>query len=239
MSNIQTQIKVDHRDTSSKSINTSSTVSADDAFFIGSYENTTSPIILTPTAISTPKGYFASNLSGDDLLVSLDGGVSYPISVIEGDAVYFSLDMAGNTGVVTLTMDTQPTDGNTITIGARTYTWEDTLTDVDGNIFTGADLAAAKLNLGYAIAASGGSAGTDYALSTTVNTEVTVGAFVGDDAVFTAIAVGVAGNLTSTETFTAVTNVFSSATLVGGAALPVVYGKSRGITQSQVMVVPN
>ena len=124
----------------------------------------------------------------------------------------------GEQAVVTLTMDTQPTDGDTIVIGSRTYTWEGTLTEVDGNIWIGANVAAAKLNLGYAIAASGGTPGTDYATAMTANTEVTIAAFVSDDAVFSSILAGVAANsFASTETFTAGTNIFSAATLTGGA----------------------
>ena len=129
--------------------------------------------------------------------------------------VWFS---TGEQAVVTLTMDTQPTDGDTIVIGSRTYTWEGTLTEVDGNIWIGADLAAAKLNLGYAIAASGGTPGTDYATAMTANTEVTIAAFVSDDAVFTAILAGIAANsFTSTIDVTG-GNVFSAATLTGGTA---------------------
>ncbi len=124
----------------------------------------------------------------------------------------------GEQAVVTLTMDTQPTDGDTIVIGSRTYTWEGTLTEVDGNIWIGANVAAAKLNLGYAIAASGGTPGTDYATAMTANTEVTIAAFVSDDAVFTAILAGVAANsFTSTIDVTG-GNVFSAATLTGGTA---------------------
>ena len=130
--------------------------------------------------------------------------------------VWFS---TGEQAVVTLTMDTQPTDGEVIVIGSRTYTWKGTLTDVDGNIWIGADLAAAKLNLGYAIAASGGTPGTDYATSMTANTEVTIAAFGSNAAVFTAILAGVAANsLASTTNMAGGSNGFSAATLTGGTA---------------------
>ena len=131
--------------------------------------------------------------------------------------VWFS---TGAQAVVTLTMDTQPTDGDKIVIGSRTYTWQASLTNVDGNIWIGSNIAAAKNNLYYAIAASGGTPGTDYATAMTANTEVTVGYFNGSSqAVFTSILAGTAANsLTSTETFTAGTNVFSAATLTGGVA---------------------
>lgn len=115
----------------------------------------------------------------------------------------------------TLTLDTIPTDADTTEIGSRTYTWEDTLTDVDGNIYTGGSLAQAKLNLLAALDLSG-VAGTDYATSMTANTEVTAAAFVVNDSVFTAVLAGVAGNsLASVQSVTG-SNAFSAATLLGG-----------------------
>jgi hypothetical protein len=113
----------------------------------------------------------------------------------------------------TLTMDTQPTDGDTYTIDTKTYTFQTTLTDVDGNVNIGGSLAQAKLNLVAAIDLSG-VAGTDYATSMTAHPSVDVAAFVGDDAVITAQTAGVAGNsIATTETFAAGTNVFDAATL--------------------------
>jgi len=113
----------------------------------------------------------------------------------------------------TLTMDTQPSDGDTYTIGSKTYTFQTTLTDVDGNVNIGGTLAQAKLNLVAAIDLSG-VAGTDYATSMTAHTEVSVAAFSGDDAVITALVAGESGNsIATTETFTAGTNVFDGATL--------------------------
>lgn len=113
----------------------------------------------------------------------------------------------------TLTMDTQPTDGDTMTLDTKVYTFEDTLTDVDGNIYTGADLAAAKVNTVAAINLGAG-AGTGYAASTTAGTVTADAAFVGDDLVVTYTQVGTAGDaIATTETFTEGTNVFDAATL--------------------------
>lgn len=118
---------------------------------------------------------------------------------------------------VTLTMDTKPTATDTLTIGARTYTFQDTLTDVDGNVFIGATLVTAKANLLSAFTLSG-TAGTAYAASMTVNSDVKADPFDGSDAsLITAVTAGNTGNaLVSTETFTAGTNVFDTVTLVGG-----------------------
>jgi len=145
----------------------------------------------------------------------------------------------GEFATVTLTMDTQPSNGDTLTIGSRTYTWQSTLTNADGNIWIGADLAAAKLNLGYAIADSGGTPGTDYAAAMTANTEVSLAAFASDAAVFTALAAGTAANaFASTETFTAGTNVFSGTTMSGGLAASVAPAGSPN-RKLQVTIPPN
>lgn len=107
----------------------------------------------------------------------------------------------------TLTMDTQPTADDTMTIGTKTYTFTaDGTAAEDGEIDVGADLADAKTLVVAAIN------GTDSI--NTAHTQVTAAAFVGDDMVITASTKGVAGDLiATTETFTAETNVFDEATL--------------------------
>ncbi len=113
----------------------------------------------------------------------------------------------------TLTMDTEPLDGDDYTIDAKVYTFQTTLTDVDGNVNIGASLAQAKLNLVSAMDLSG-VAGTDYATSMSAHTTVDVAAFISDDAVLTAKVAGRAGNLIAlAETFDEVTNVFDAAFL--------------------------
>lgn len=117
---------------------------------------------------------------------------------------------------VTLTMDTQPANGDTLTVGGKAYTFQTSLTDVDGNIARGADLAAAKVNLVAAINLAGGG-GTLYADAMTANANVSIAAFGEDVAVLTAKVPGRAGNaLTTAETFTAETNIFSASTFSGG-----------------------
>jgi hypothetical protein len=113
-------------------------------------------------------------------------------------------------GDVTLTMDTQPTAGDTMTIGEKVYTFTaDGTAAADGEIDVGADLADAKTLVVAAIN------GTD-----TINTAhplVTAAAFATDDCTITAITKGTAGNaVVSTETFTAATNVFDTVTLEDG-----------------------
>jgi len=112
----------------------------------------------------------------------------------------------------TLTVDTQPTSGNTMTVGTKVYTFVPVGTaNADGEISIGADLATAKLAIVAAIN------GTD-----SVNDPhplVSAGAFGANDAcILTALLGGSAGTaIATTETFTAETNIFAGATLAGGA----------------------
>lgn len=59
-------------------------------------------------------------------------------------------------------------DGETVTIGVKVYTFEDTLTDVDGHVQVGEDDEETLLNLKAAINLEAG-AGTAYADSTTIH----------------------------------------------------------------------
>ena len=107
----------------------------------------------------------------------------------------------------TLTLDTNPAANNTMTIGTTVYTFKAAAT-VAGDIAIGADLAATKTNV---IAAIKGTDGLN-----AEHAAVTCGTFEGNVLTITAKAVGPAGNITTSETFTAITNVFGAATLEGG-----------------------
>lgn len=110
------------------------------------------------------------------------------------------------TGV--LTLDTQPTANDTITIGGVVYTFKVSAT-VAGDIARGADLAAAKVNLVAAINGDSLNAANPY---------VVAAAFISNNMTITARVAGTAGNsVATTETFTAGTNVFANTTLTGGA----------------------
>jgi hypothetical protein len=111
----------------------------------------------------------------------------------------------------TLTLPTQPTAGDTMTIGAKVYTFiaNDGVL-ADGKIRVGADLAGAKLAI---VAAINGSDTKNVA-----NPKVSASVFAVNVCTLTALVGGVAGDsVATTETFTAVGNVFVAATLGGGA----------------------
>jgi hypothetical protein len=110
-----------------------------------------------------------------------------------------------------LTMDTQPTAGDTLTIGEKTYIFVPVGTaNGVGEISIGADLAGAQAAL---VAAINGTDGVNAA-----HPSIIAGAFNANASIISALIGGTIGNLiATTETFTAVTNVFASATLTLGA----------------------
>jgi len=110
----------------------------------------------------------------------------------------------------TLTMATQPTAGDTITIGDTVYTFvADGTADEAGEIDVGADVADAKTLVVGAVNGTG--------LSFNVaNGQVVATAFAGDDMVVTAVA-GLAGDLiATTETFDDATDAWAAINLGTG-----------------------
>lgn len=69
-------------------------------------------------------------------------------------------------GTGTLTLTENAADTNTVTIGAKVYTFQTVLTDVDGNVLIGASASASIDNLVAAVNLAAG-AGTTYATTTT------------------------------------------------------------------------
>lgn len=113
----------------------------------------------------------------------------------------------------TLTLDVNPTDADTMTVDSKVYTFEATLTNVDGNILIGATKEATQANIVAAFDLSG-QPGIQYAAAMTAHPTVDIAAFVADNSILTAKNSGVAGDtIVTTETFTGVTNVFDAATL--------------------------
>ena len=189
----------------------------------------TSPTINTPTiatASITGSTFTSSKIYpvAATNVLSISGVVIDGETVLIGDDVYeFCADAAqsltaGSTIAVdisavstasegTLTMDTNPTATNTMTIGTTEYTFVATADfDTAGEIEIGEDVAATQVNT---VAAVNGTDGVN-----TAHTLVTMAAFASDDAVITAKVGGVAGDLiATTETFTAGSNIFDGVVL--------------------------
>ncbi len=112
-----------------------------------------------------------------------------------------------------LTLQNQPTAGETITIGTKTYSFVASLvTNTDGQIVIGGNVAATRANVMAAINLSG-LPGSQYATATSLNGDVEATAIIGNDVIVTAKVGGTAGNsIASTSTLVA-PNAFDAVTL--------------------------
>jgi hypothetical protein len=120
----------------------------------------------------------------------------------------------GIRAIGTLTTTGVFSNGETVTIGTKTYTFQTVLTNVDGNVLIGADATASLFNLASAINLAAGS-GTLYAAATTANTDVYATSGVSTLSLF-ALSAGTAGNsIVTTETATNAS--FGGGTLSGGS----------------------
>lgn len=120
--------------------------------------------------------------------------------------------------VQTLTATGNLSDTDTVTIGSKTYTFQATLTDSDGNVHVGSDAEGSLKNLLAAInlsdeGESATSAGTDYAASMTKHPSV-VG-YSSDATTVVVKAPGAAANsIATTESSTSVS--WGAATMASG-----------------------
>ena len=129
------------------------------------------------------------------------------------------------TGVLTLTGNAL--NSQTVTIDTKVYTFQTTLTNVDGNVLIGATASDSLDNLIAAITLGAG-AGTTYATSTTEHPTVTAAAGAGDTMDVTAKTAGTSGNsIATTETLT--NGSWANATLTGGANLVPAAGQAENI----------
>ena len=115
----------------------------------------------------------------------------------------------------TLTGTTDFANGETVTIDTKVYTFQTTLTDVDGNIQIGGTLATSLQNLYDAINLTG-TPGTQYANSMTLHPTVSATGVTATTVTVTAKAQGTYGNTIAT-TETAANASWGGATLSGGA----------------------
>lgn len=119
------------------------------------------------------------------------------------------------TGTLTITPANNALDTETVTIGTKTYTFQTTLTDVNGNVQIGVDGSTTLDNLIAAINLGAG-AGTLYAASTTLNPDVSAAAGALDTMDVTAKIGGTTGN--SIATTEAMTNGSWGGTVLSGGA---------------------
>jgi hypothetical protein len=110
----------------------------------------------------------------------------------------------------------------TVTLGAKTYTFQTTLTNVDGNVQIGVDLQTSLANLKAAINLEAG-AGTLYAAATTAHPTAEAVTSNATTLVARALLYGTGGNGIATTT-TAAAAAWGGGTLSGGAGDIVILG---------------
>ena len=149
-------------------------------------------------------------LDGGEEYLTLNPAVSVDDRFLEGALLSAS-------GVLTLTA--VPLNGETVTLGAKTYTFVTTIGAAD-TVLIGVDVAACLSNLAAAINLGAG-IGTLYGTGTTINLQASaeINKPTTSDLTATALTPGTAGNsIASTETLT--TGSWSASTLLGGVNLP-------------------
>lgn len=141
------------------------------------------------------------------------------VSVAFSDTYHSSrgnLDWKDESASVILRLSTNPSDGDTLTIDSKIYTFEDNLTDVDGHIQIGASVIETQSNFVAALELSG-TPGVHYAASTTAHTTCRAAEFVGEESIVYAIVGGSAGNaIIVDDALVSVLDGFLASTLTGG-----------------------
>jgi hypothetical protein len=133
----------------------------------------------------------------------------------------------------TLTNATNFLDTETVTIDGKVYTFQTTLTNVDGNVQIGASVALSHENLRRAINLDG-VAGTNYAAAMTLHPTVSA-TDTATTTVVTAKTAGTAGNAIAVSEGTA-TGSWGAATLSGGAGDVVILGTGELPAQTTAAV---
>ena len=132
-----------------------------------------------------------------NLTAAINGTSGEGTTYGEGTVPHALVTAAIGTAVVataTLTSDgTAPSDGDTVTIGNKTYTFKDTLTPTEGQVLIGISAATALDNLKAAVNHTG-TPDTDYKCAA-AHTQVTATTNTNTTQVFDALVAGAAGNL--------------------------------------------
>ena len=109
-------------------------------------------------------------------------------------------ELWGSEGILTLT--DVPGDTETVVIGAKTYTFQTTLTDVDGNVLIGATIKASLENLIAAINLEVAEAGTKFAASMTAHPTANAKAEFSDEVNYDDMRFMSSAHIAVTETLT-------------------------------------
>lgn len=116
--------------------------------------------------LTFPRGLVKYNSSGGKEEQTARFDIRYRLSGSSNDWTYKSVASHNE-----LTVSGNPSNGQTVTIGGKAYTFQTTLTNVDGNVQIGVDAATSLGNLAAAVMLASGS-GTKYAAATTRHADV-------------------------------------------------------------------
>ena len=168
-------------------------------------------------------------VSNQDFVLTTEaatGTLTFTGLAADGETVSIGRDVAAS-GSLTLPAN-NPANTDTVTIDAKTYTFQTVLTNVDGNVLIGATPQDTLDNLTAAINLDAG-AGSLYAAATTLHPTVSASAAAGGNRTFlTAKAAGSAGNSIALTSGSLELEV-SAPTLTGGSDI-VVYTFRTSIT---------
>lgn len=212
----------DIRESSAKSVEIvdNDTLSTD---LTGTAQNATQFNPSTPYFVQV--AFKTVGLCNGTLTLSLgNASVSRALTGLSGWDTLVLHQAAGAAAQGTLTLDTEPADGDTMTIGSTVYRFKTSIAQAQ-DILRGDGLAAVKTRLVNVLNGTGGTSGVDYYAGTTTPhaTVKVANSFSGNNLILTARLQGVAGDsIATTETFTAGTNVFDATTLgavTAGAAV--------------------
>jgi hypothetical protein len=123
--------------------------------------------------------------------------------------------VAGENASGTLTLTANAADTETVTIGAKTYTFQTALTNTDGNVLIGATMLDSLNNLRQAVNLEPAGSGTSYAAATVVHPTARAVNGAGNTLVARAKAPGTGGNALAT-TDTLANGSWGGATMSGG-----------------------
>jgi hypothetical protein len=113
---------------------------------------------------------------------------------------------------------TIPTDGDTVTIGNKTYTFKTTLTPTEGQVLINGSAAAALVNLKAAINHTG-APDTDYKCAA-AHTQVSAGTITVTTLLLTSLTIGTAANAYASTSTASPRLTFGGATFANGTAVP-------------------
>lgn len=148
------------------------------------------------------------------VVISIDVSEIKSIFILSSKDIRMETNSVAATGILTLAANAA--DGETVTIDTKVYTFQDTLSDSDGNVKVGANASDSIDNLIAAITLGSGG-GTLYAASMTLHPTVTAVAGDGDTMDATAKDRGTVGNsIVTTETLATGGSQWAAGQLSGG-----------------------